>query len=389
MKVGLPKIWNNPVSGYCNLADVLPIAKRIKDLGFRLLLDFHYSDSWADPGHQTKPVAWQGYSVSDLSNAVFTYTKDVITALKSQDSLPDMVQIGNEITPGMLWPEGRVSGFSYNYDYIYIGGTFNNWGTSSLTKVSNNLHEIVLTNPSGEIKFTSSQNWSTQWGDTNSDGIADIVTNTGGNIPIPAIRFNDITFAYTISTNSFIGRQNWQRLSSFLKAGVAGVKSQLSAGENVKIMLHIDRGGDNVTSRKFYDKIKENGVNYDLIGLSYYPWWHKDLSVLSNNLADLVVRYDKEVIVVETAYPWTTDWSDNENNVVGSGTTLLPEYPATVSGQGEYLKALVGITKSVGSKGVFYWAPENIACTNHGSSWENLALFDFSGNLLESANEFK
>ncbi len=94
--------------GYCDLDHTLVMAKRINAAGMRFLLDFHYSDTWADPGHQVKPAAWINLHGAELEKAVHDYTRDVITALKRQGTPPDMVQIGNEISNGFLWPDGNV-----------------------------------------------------------------------------------------------------------------------------------------------------------------------------------------------------------------------------------------------------------------------------------------
>ena len=102
------RIWNNPASGYNNKAKVLQQAKAIKAKGFKLLIDFHYSDTWADPGKQYPPAAWSSHSLTQLQTDVYNYTYDVCTALKSQGTTPDSVQIGNEINVGMLWPKGQV-----------------------------------------------------------------------------------------------------------------------------------------------------------------------------------------------------------------------------------------------------------------------------------------
>ena len=93
--------------GYCGLEQTKKMAQRIKAANMKFLLDFHYSDTWADPGKQYKPAAWKDLSFPDLTKAVHDYTKDVMTALKQQGTLPDMVQIGNEINHGMLWPDGN------------------------------------------------------------------------------------------------------------------------------------------------------------------------------------------------------------------------------------------------------------------------------------------
>lgn len=99
----------SPGKGFCDLDNTLKMAKRVKAAGMKLLLDFHYSDYWADPGHQNKPAAWKNLSFQELKKAVYDYTKEVMTALKAQGTTPDMVQVGNEINHGMIWPEGNVS----------------------------------------------------------------------------------------------------------------------------------------------------------------------------------------------------------------------------------------------------------------------------------------
>jgi arabinogalactan endo-1,4-beta-galactosidase len=103
------RIWNNPRSGYNNKDKVLQYARTVKAKGLKLMVDFHYSDSWADPGQQTKPAAWANHNIGQLRTDVYNYTHDVYTSLKAQGTAPDSVQIGNEINTGMLWPEGQVS----------------------------------------------------------------------------------------------------------------------------------------------------------------------------------------------------------------------------------------------------------------------------------------
>ena len=102
------RIWNDPTSGYSNKQKVLQQARAAKARGMKLLIDFHYSDTWADPGKQFVPEAWQGHTLAQLEKDVYDYTYDVCTSLKRQGTTPDSVQIGNEINVGMLWPTGRV-----------------------------------------------------------------------------------------------------------------------------------------------------------------------------------------------------------------------------------------------------------------------------------------
>ncbi|MGP3920405.1 glycosyl hydrolase 53 family protein [Nonomuraea sp. 10N515B] len=111
------RIWNNPRSGYNNKDKVLQYARTVKAKGLKLMVDFHYSDTWADPGVQTKPAAWAGHGISQLQTDVYNYTYEVCTSLKAQGTTPDSVQIGNEINTGMLWPDGQVA----NNDFTNLG----------------------------------------------------------------------------------------------------------------------------------------------------------------------------------------------------------------------------------------------------------------------------
>ena len=111
----------SPGKGFCDLSNTLAMAKRVKAAGMKLLLDFHYSDYWADPGKQYKPAAWKGLNFTDLKKAVYDYTKDVMMALKAQGTLPDMVQVGNEINHGIVWPEGNVANIEGTAQLINAG----------------------------------------------------------------------------------------------------------------------------------------------------------------------------------------------------------------------------------------------------------------------------
>ena len=294
------KIWHTPSADYDNLQKVLVAAQRIKSNGLKFLLDIHYSDWWADPVNQTKPAAWNGLPFQFLKDSVYQYTKNIITTLKSQNVLPDMIQIGNEIICGMLWNYGRIC-------------------------------------------------------------------------------------------EQFNTPQQWANLGALIKEGIRGVNDAIDLNDSVKIMIHIDRGGDNDGACWFYDGLLTENVSFDIIGLSYYPWWQGSLSDLQNNLNDLATRYGKEIIVVETAYPWTLSWNDNTNNIVGNSSQLLAGYPATVQGQKDFLVDLINIVNTTTNNkgiGVFYWEPDWISTQTFGSPWENLALFDFSGELLTSINAF-
>lgn len=296
------RLWNNPKDGYCGLSKTLPYLKRIKAKGLKLLLDFHYSDWWADPGKQNKPTAWANLTFDQLKDSVYSFTYNVISAMKEQGTLPDMVQVGNEITGGMLWPDGRVSG-TYNTP------------------------------------------------------------------------------------------ENWNKFAQLLKAGIQGVKDA-STGADVKIVIHIDRGGDNSGSRWFFDNlINGQGVNFDIIGLSYYPWWHGSLTAVKDNLNDLATRYNKQIIIAETAYPWTTQYLNDGMGNVGFDAAKLPAgYPVSIKGQKDfliYLSKLVKETANSKGAGFFYWEPAYISVPPIGSSWECFTTFDFQGNAFNSLIAFQ
>lgn len=140
--------------------------------------------------------------------------------------------------------------------------------------------------------------------------------------------------------------QQWANFGSLVKEGIRGVNDAIDLNDSIKIMIHTDRGGDNVGARWFYDGLLAQNVSFDIIGLSYYPWWQGSLSDLQNNLNDLATRYGKEIIVVETAYPWTLSWNDNTANLVGNPSQLLAGYPATVQGQKKFIVDLINIVSN-------------------------------------------
>ena len=109
------RVWVDPsddkINGHCSKEETVAMALRAQNMGMRIMIDFHYSDSWADPGKQTKPFAWKNHSFSEFLNDVYSHTEDVLKALKQVGVTPEWVQIGNEIPGGMLWPEGNSENF--------------------------------------------------------------------------------------------------------------------------------------------------------------------------------------------------------------------------------------------------------------------------------------
>ncbi|KQQ40116.1 arabinogalactan endo-1,4-beta-galactosidase [Duganella sp. Leaf126] len=116
------RVWVDPAAGYNNLRDTLVKARRVKEAGMRLMIDFHYSDDWADPAKQFKPLAWQHYSVDQLAAAVADHTRTTLTALREAGITPEWVQVGNETTNGMLWPEGDANTHMQHYARFVTAG---------------------------------------------------------------------------------------------------------------------------------------------------------------------------------------------------------------------------------------------------------------------------
>jgi len=297
------RLWNDPPDGHANKTEVLALAARAKAAGLKIMIDFHYSDFWADPGKQNKPAAWESLSFTELNQAVYDYSYDVVNSMIRQGTPPDIVEVGNEITHGMLWPDGHV----------------------------------IMNDPTYDT---------------------------------PA---------------------QWSNLASLVNSGISGVKA---TGSKAKIMIHI-AGGDNAEMRWFYDNLIANGVDFDILGLSYYHNWHGTFSEFSAILSDMATRYGKPIIIAETSYPFTLGWNDWTNNVIGLEEQLAPGYPATEEGQAAFLQAVVDMAKAIPNRqgvGVFYWGGEWISTgpeDTDGSAWENQALFDFNSEALPALKVFK
>jgi arabinogalactan endo-1,4-beta-galactosidase len=274
-----------------DLPYTLNLAKRAKDCGMEVLLNFHYSDTWADPQKQIKPKAWAEMSFEELRKTVESYTASVMKAFKDADVLPEMVQIGNEITPGMLWPDGKVTG---------------------------------------------------EYG---NDG-------------------------------------QWEKFATLIKAGIAGVRQADPEGD-VKIMIHIDKGASKKVCQWFFTRLNKNQVPYDIIGISYYPWWHGTMEGLEENLNYIATELKKDVVVVETAY----HHADNELYE----RVQEPPFPQTPQGQRDFLYALTKMVLKAPDdrgRGVCYWYPESVAVNRRIWMKGNVALFDSNGKTLPSVRAF-
>lgn len=258
-----------------DLPFVIQLGKQIKDAGFKFMLDFHYSDSWADPAKQTIPSSWSRADANALKDTLYNYTKRCLTALKEQGATPDFIQIGNEISYGMLWNIGK---------------------------------------------------------------------------------------AYPSSD------QNWNVFSDFLKSAS---KACREVCPKAKIIIHIERSGQPDVCQSFFNRIQSHNVDYDIIGLSYYPFWHNDLSVLSNTLYKLAQSFpDKKVQIVETAYYY--QWFPQS----GIDHDFRNKWPATPEGQRKFTEDLIiELKKHENVNGLYWWFPEE---NGNGviDNWINRGLFD-------------
>ncbi len=278
------RLWKDPATAQGSFAEVKTFAQEIKSKGMKVWLTVHYSDTWADPGTQTKPNAWAAATYAQLKDSVYVYTKKIMAEIN-----PDFIQIGNEINAGLLWPEGK----------------------------SNNLSQM----------------------------------------------------------KELIGQ------------GIRAVREQST---QTKIMLH-NAGVDNAAF--FFSNM--GTLDFDIMALSYYPIWHgKDLTAVQSTLNALGTQFNKEIVIAETAYPFTLGWNDYTNNIIGLTSQILPEFPASEQGQQDFLTRIKTIVvNSNKGIGVCYWGAEWVAykgpLSTNCSSWENQALWDFNFKALPAISAFK
>lgn len=245
---------DDKASGHCSKDETVAMALRAQKWGMKVMINFHYSDSWADPSKQRKPKAWEGHDFPTLLNDIYNYTFDVMTALKNAGVTPEWVQVGNETPGGMIYPEGSTD--------------------------------------------------------------------------------------------------NWSLLAQLINKGYDAIKA---VSPQSKVILHVDQGNNNGRFRWWFDAAKANGAKYDMIGLSYYPFWLEGkpdytLSIddLARNMNDMVARYGKEVMVVE---------------VGGEDVKVQNTYDMLVA----VLKKVKEVPENKGM-GVFYWEPQG------ARSWSRYAL---------------
>lgn len=292
------KVWNDPgnpdhfpanqtgVQRFNGPEQVVALARRAQAAGLRIMLDFHYSDWWADPQKQFMPHAWQGLALPELCERLYLFTVDILQRVQAEGASVSWVQVGNEVSHGMLWPLGFLPG-------------------------------------------------------------------------------------------------NWPALAALLRAGVAAVREAAPAAQ---VVLHLDAGCDQILYRHWFDQAQALDVQWDCIGLSFYPCWHGSLPHLAENLQLLAERYHCPLLVVETAYPRQLHRQRNGQWLLQH--TGAEPYPATPEGQAEFLRALAAVLRAVPNglgQGIFYWEPALLPLPDGSRGvWQNATLLADDGEVLPS-----
>ena len=261
-----------------SLPYIIPLCKDIVDNGFDLMLDFHYSDTWADPGAQWIPDAWKNLTDEELIQKIYDYTRETLVTLRDNGIVPKFIQPGNEISYGMLW------------------GTYG----------------------------------------------------------------NDIPGNHTYVNSS---SASWKRFGDLLRSAIKACREECPDAE---IIIHTERAAQVNVLTNFYDKMASLDIDYDIIGLSYYPYHHGPMTVLDNALTTLEARYPgKPIMIVETGCPiWWT---------IGDGTN----YELSLEGQNQFAEELVTtLLDHPAVNGLFWWWMEYNPYGTQLKDWYNAPLFD-------------
>ncbi|MGU3391713.1 glycoside hydrolase family 53 protein [Sphingomonas sp. M1A8_2b] len=295
------RIWNDAKwTRYSDLADVTKTIRRAKAAGMQVLLDFHYSDDWADGEKQIVPAAWAKLDTPAQAKALYAYTRDVLGKLNAAGLMPEVVQVGNETNPEVMGPL-----------------------------------------PKGNLKDH---------------------------------------------------KIDWARNATLLNAGIKAVRDAGKVATiNPRVMLHIAQP-EHIA--QWFDDATAAGVrDYDVIGISYYRKWStRTPAQLGETIAAARARYKADVIVVETAYPFSPVGEDASPDLLGADS-LLPGYPATPQGQLKYLVDLTQTVVDAGGIGVVYWEPAWVSTRcrtrwGQGSNWENAAWFGLKEHEALPAFDF-
>jgi arabinogalactan endo-1,4-beta-galactosidase len=278
-----------------DLAYVKLLAKRIKATGAEFLLDMHYSDTWADPVKQFTPEEWKDLDYEALRHRLHDYTFSVLKELQANGTPPDMVQIGNEVTAGILWPQGKV-----------------------------------------------------------------------------------------LDAPPETGQLQWQHFAELENAAASAVREAQSDGHKIRIVIHIHGGGREGLPKWFFGKFNRTPVDYDIVGLSFYPAWADSIDSLKQNMNDVIQLCGKDVLLAETSYPWEAMEGIKQNDTM--------HWPISKNGQKQFVRDLTAAVKSApGGHGLgfVWWYPEAIPVSGL-NIWRNgaEALFDEKGNALPALDAF-
>ena len=275
-----------------DLAYTLALAKRAKAAHQSILLDFHYSDTWADPGKQGTPKSWPQNDLPALVAKVESYTYETLRRFEKEGVFPELVQIGNEIDNGLLWPLGRL------------------WQEKS----------------------------------------------------------------------------NWDHTFALFNAASHGVRRATPDGKKVRIVLHTATGGKVEKTAAFHREMQQRGLDYDVAGLSFYPWWNGSFDGLKENAHQLATTFNKEVLIAEAGYPSSEGTPRQEY----FGKSF--QWPKTPAGQAAFLRDVCKVIHALPNQrgiGVLWWHPDSIPVAgNH--VWMNgtCALWRADGSPLPALEAF-
>lgn len=322
------RVWNNPYSeegkpylgGTNDKEQLIRLIKETKSYGYKYIIDFHYSDFWVDPEKQTAPKAWKNLTLEEIIKEVYSFTKDVLLEVKKENVEVPYIQIGNEVTNGMIWPFGRLY---YKNEEI---------------------------------------------------------------------------------------RDNYANFIALLNSGIKGAREIYP---NSNIIIHLERSFDHLIYDELFSQLEKAKVNYDIIGMSYYPYWHGSFAQLFSNIEGCRKKFHKNVMIMEVGYGFTfEDYILNNNGhcqLKVNEDTIASEIPYKVTPQGQalFIEDFLERCKKADLEGVVYWEPlwipgDNICWSSiegqayiheEGKStrneWANQCLFDYSGNKLPGFDKFK
>ena len=325
------RIWNDPygenkepyLAGTCDIDNFIALAKYLRPYGFKHIVDFHYSDFWADPAKQFLPKAWEKLTFYELVDAVYDFTFESLTKIKEEGIEVDMVQVGNEITHGFLWPLGKIL--------------------------------------DGSEK-----------------------------------------------------EESYNRFATLLKSGI---KAVYDVFKNAKTIIHLEQSYDQNLYKEILTNLKNRGVRFDILGTSYYPFWHHSFDEYFANV-DMVKReFNIPVMNVEVGFPFTlTDYRVDDDNkpkhlVINADNIedylkLLPFYPDE-NGQEKFIEKFIDLGKKHHLCGICYWEPlwipgdgicwaskkaqeyQHDTSKDTRNEWANQCLFDYEGCALPALDKYK